>query len=512
MKFLRRIANWLRSIVARYEGATYSPQRSYIPGALTSPRFDCTAHSRQEIARKVRYFEKNNPLVQALCGKFENFVVGANPQLTPQSSDAAWNMRAKAWWDEWCLYCDLTSRQTFGCLLNLVARAWFIDGDVFIILTQGEMRNGKSYPRIQLVEGHLCRTPPALAEDPMVVDGVRIDKRGRPVGYYFAEERKSGEFTFGPMRPAEEVIHVFEPSRPGQMRGMSFFHAVINELHDLDDLHILEMQAARENAAVREWIKTATGELPSSEQRRLMRFSGTQAVTTNTGASGTEARSEYYRTITGGTARVLMQGDEVSQNPGQRPSVTTVEYWKLKRELVCAGVEIPYCIVFPDSMQGTVYRGALDMATSYFRSRHAVIADVQRRIWSYVMSFGVATERGLASPPGNWRVVSILPPRAPNVDVGRNSAAQLAELAVGATNYDLIYGPLGLDWRAELRKKAEAAKYIRDLANEFGLTPAEISEQSMPAPGSPPSSGSYEDGEEEEGEEIPIRRKQPSER
>lgn len=507
MRFLRRIASWFLAIVARYEGATFSPQRSIIPGPLTSPRFDCTAHSRQEIARKVRYFEKNNPLVQALAGKFENFVVGANPQLTPQSDDPAWNMRAKTWWDEWCLYCDLTSRQTFGCLLNLIARAWFLDGDVFVILTQGEMRNGKSYPRIQLVEGHLCRTPPEYADDPMVVDGVRVDRRGRPVGYYFAEEREAGKFTFGPMRPAEEVIHVFEPSRPGQLRGISFFHSVINELHDLDDLHILEMQAARENAHVTQWIETPNGELAAAEQRRLEKFAGTRAVTTNTGGQGTETKAEYYRTVSGGTARVLQRGDKVSQNPGQRPSVTTVDYWKLKRELVCAGVEIPYCIVFPDSMQGTVYRGALDMATSYFRSRHTVIADVMRRIWGYVMSFGVATERSLASPPGNWRNVSILPPRAPNVDVGRNSAAQLAELAVGATNYELIYGPLGLAWQVELRKKAEQAKYIRDLAKEFGVTTAEIAEtETAKANASPESSGSYED-EEEDAEEIPIRRK-----
>jgi hypothetical protein len=180
--------------------------------------------------------------------------------------------------------------------------------------------------------------------------------------------------------------------------------------------------------------------------------------------------------VSGGTVRVLQHGDEVDQNPGQRPSVTTVEYWKLKRELVCAGVEIPYCIVFPDSMQGTVYRGALDMATSFFRSRHAVLADVQRRIWGYVISFGIATDRALAGPPGDWRKVSILPPRAPNVDVGRNSAAMLAELAAGATNYELIYGSLGLSWQTELRKRAEQAKFIRDLAAQYGVDPSEISQ------------------------------------
>lgn len=468
---LRKMLNWLRGFRSRYEGAVYSPRRSHIPASLTSARFDVTAHSRAEIARKVRYFERNNPLVQALCGKFENFVVGANPQLNPTSSDAEWNRKAKAWWDEWCQIPDISSRQSFGTLLNLIARSWFVDGDVFIILTAGQANNGRTYPRIQLVEGHLCQTPPEFAQDPMVIDGVRVDERGRPVAYYFAEEKTSGTFTFGAPRPADSVIHVFEPSRAGQVRGMSFFHSVINELHDLDDLHILEMQAARENAATSLWIKTKTGEL---DPARLRRSRFTDNIETNAGTASTDNKVAYYQNVTGGMARVLQHGDEIDQNPGKRPSVTTTEYWKLKRELVCAGVEIPYAIVFPDSMQGTVYRATLDMATAFFRSRHSVIADVQRRIWGYVMSFAVATERTLAGPPADWRSVSILPPRAPNVDVGRNAAAEQAALTDGRTNYDLIYGPLGLSWTAELRKLNEQLEFIERecpaLARHMGAT------------------------------------------
>jgi capsid protein len=332
---------------------------------------------------------------------------------------------------------------------------------VFVVLTQGESFTSdgvmRKFPRIQLVEGHLCRTPPEFDKDPMVIDGVRVDSRGRPVGYYFAEEKKVGEFVFGSMRQADDVIHVFEPSRPGQVRGMSFFHSVINELHDLDDLHILEMQAARENASTAIWIKTQTGELNAASLRRS---AFTESTETNTGGNATESRQSYYNDVSGGRARVLKAGDEVMQNPGQRPSVTTVEYWRLKRELVCAGVEIPYCLVFPDSMQGTVYRGALDMATAFFRSRHGVIADVQRRIWSYVMRFGIAMERGLASPPGDWRKVSVLPPRAPNVDVGRNATAEKDALLDGRTNYDLIYGPLGLSWNDELLKLNGQLEFI----------------------------------------------------
>ena len=67
MGLRNRLAKLLRRVRNRYEGAHSTTHRSRIPGALTSARFDITQYTRAEIARKVRYFEKNNPLVQALA-------------------------------------------------------------------------------------------------------------------------------------------------------------------------------------------------------------------------------------------------------------------------------------------------------------------------------------------------------------------------------------------------------------------------------------------------------------
>jgi hypothetical protein len=69
----------------------------------------------------------------------------------------------------------------------------------------------------------------------------------------------------------------------------------------------------------------------------------------------------------------------------------------------------------------------------------------------------------------------------------------LAELEVNATNYEMIYGPLGLDWREQFRKRAEQEKYARELGLQLGAKP-------KPAePAEPPA-------KEEEEEEIPIKK------
>ncbi|MFZ9364243.1 MAG: hypothetical protein ACO25T_11500, partial [Arenimonas sp.] len=50
--------------------------------------------------------------------------------------------------------------------------------------------------------------------------------------------------------------------------------------------------------------------------------------------------------------------------------------------------------------------------------------------------------------------------RAPNVDVGRNATAEKDALLDGRTNYDLIYGPLGLSWNDELLKLNSQLEFI----------------------------------------------------
>jgi len=450
-------------VLARYEGATYSPDRPWIPGGYQSVKYDSTAYSRSEMARRMRAFERDDPFVQALAGKFENFVVGANPQLTPCSSDKEWNKRAKEWWDEWCQVCDLNSRQHFGTILQLLARRWFVEGDCFIILTRGADAKG-SRPRIQIVEGHLCRTPEEHREDPNVHDGVRMDSRGRPVLYYFAKEEKQGEYTFGEPFAAEDVIPVFEPERPGEVRGMTHFHGCIKELEELRLLNILEMQAAAKNASTSDWIET-NGEGVTPDGLRHGRYN--QGATTNTDAATYESKVAHYREVSGATTKVLQVGDKIHQHTGERPSVVTRDFWELKQKRVCGCVEIPFCLVYPDSMQGTVYRGAMSMAAAAFKSRHRIIAEVQRQTWGYTMGWARYVEPTLRDAPGDWRKVSIQAPRDPNVDVGRNSAAMLAELASGATNFDLIYGPLGLDWREEMRKLDEQLLFAKEECKEL---------------------------------------------
>jgi lambda family phage portal protein len=460
MGFLDNIlAKFQSAPVDRYEGASNSIRRSFLDTSYTSVRFDVTASTRQQIVRKSRFFEQNNAVMNRLGDLFENYTVGSNFSVQPASSDPDWNLRAKKWWDTWSRYPDIGSRQSFGTLMSLAARGWFYDGESFLLLTKGD--SGR--PRLQLIEPQQVATPTGQEQSPDIFDGVRFDtKTGRALSYFIGQETNQGQLTEIRSISSDSIVHIYEAQRAGQLRGLPFVACVINDLHDLDDLQKLEMESCKLASSVAQVIKTSSGEVQASSLR--------------SGVVGSQGTAQtYYENVFGSTVKVLKSGDEFEQFQADRPNVNMREYWRSLTEKVCAGVGIPYVLVFPEGMQGTVYRGALDMSSVWFRSRHQVMASAARRIWEYVMEYAIRTDPSLRDSPDDWYEVAIQAPRSPNVDVGRNSAAQLAELGAGVTTYDEIYGARGIDWRSALEAKAQQARYIQDLANKYGLDVSEIS-------------------------------------
>ena len=461
------IANLLLKLFAKY-ATEWSPDRTYIHGGLQPARYDLTKSTREELMRIAINMEHRNPIMQRLLDIWECYTVGAGLQISPASSDPEWNKRAKDWHQKWEEMPDINSRQNFGTLMSLVSRTWCGQGENFIILTNGEARAKRpAFPRIQLIEGRLCATPPDKSEfeGESIIDGCQIDNRGRTIGYYFAEEDSKARKTFGLPKPANTVIHVFEPSRPGQYRGVTMFHAVLNELRDLDDLHLFEMIACKDAAEKSNIVKSQNGELNAANLLRS-RASATQQGVTTGSADNTENRASFVTNAIGGRTIALRTGEDLVQFRSERPSVVTREYWKYKTELVCSGVGIPYCMAFPDSMQGTVYRGALDMAATFFAQRFLVISDAIQRIYVRNMDWCRYNEPLLVDAPKDWFKVSINPPRACNVDVGYNSSATIAEMAAGLTTPAVHYGARGQNWREKFDELNECLKY----SDSIGLT------------------------------------------
>jgi lambda family phage portal protein len=481
--------NWLRKqliklIVGSYDATKYSPRRTQFHTSCVDAHIDMNSATRSDLVAKVRELERNNGIIQKCADLSEQFVAGAGGMpVIASSSDEEWNKNAQAWWDKWCMMCDIASLQSFGTIQQMLARIAEIDGEAFILKTYGQ----SGMPRIQILEGHRIQTPPEMHKReglvPGIIDGVEVNDVGRPVGYYFRQG--DGKTATYRRFDAATVIHYFEPSRPGQYRGLTPWHAVINDIIDLDDLQKLEMDVAKEAATIANVLMTESGEMDIDGLRRQL---GTVSGVTSSGASTTETRAQYVKDAIGGRSIALRQGEKIEQFRSDRPSVTTQEYWDYLVSKILAGRGISKLLAFPYGKgQGTQIRAELEIAAGFFRCRSMVLADVIRQVWIYVIGTARFKDAKLMLHPEDWENVTILPPRAPNVDVGYNSSADIAEWKAGLKTMRDLCLPRGLDWREVIKQKAIEAKEISRIAADFGVDPILISNPSEATPSPQPN-------------------------
>lgn len=481
---MRAIRNFgLRLVAAaailfnRYEaGQRWSPKRSWLPGYVQDARFDIDSATREEIVRNARWCEKNSWIMQRLIHLYEQFTVGSNGlAIISDSSDDAWNERADAAFEASSRYADESSMCGLAVMQAIAAVTWFVDGEVFILKTRGRTReNEPARARIQLIESHRVATPGNQTGNRNIIDGIECDSRGRRVAYWMRTGLDDDQFR---RVPADQVIHLFEPSRPGQLRGIPLSYAVLNLIRDLFDLEALEMDAAKDAAVKNTIVFTHSGELnATAEGMRRERFG--QNTQTSSGTDTTVNQTRYIKEQLGGRVAAMRVGEDAKQFKPERPTQSQQAHWEYLIGAICNGHGMPKSLVWagPDKMQGTQMRSDLQLAAAFFQSRAALLADAFVEVRNYFIGDEIQNNPEVAdSLPNDWRKVVVLPPKGPDVDVGYNTSAMIAELEAGTMTFRDVFAPRGKYWKKQLRQSAVEAKFIRELAKEQQVEPGEIS-------------------------------------
>lgn len=485
-------AAFASSILNRYEGAQpYSPDRSWIPAFVRDARFDANSFARWEMARKILYFERNVWLPQKLGEIYSKYTVGPHGiPVIPDSSDSEWNKRMSDSYQTWCESPILDSALPMSHAHKQMARSKHYLGEVFILKTREKLDGkGQSIPKIQLIESHRCSSPGTIAGSDVglsaelarfadgdhVIDGVGVDDNGKPVEYWMRDGLEGSAWL---ARPASQVVHIFSPERIGMYRGITPYHAVLNTINDFDDLEIMEMQRAKANAEDAKVFTTWNGELDPNmarQQRGMIGGNGATPIDHDL-----DKRIEQYRQVLGSRSIALRPGEDVKYPSNPSPSAAQQWYYRFKASQVCSAVSIPIILVWPDSMQGTVVRAVLDDANIFFQSEFSYFAHAAKDTYRFYAQWARYNVPGLQDAPADWNRCHAIPPRACNVDVGRNSAAKISELAVGLTSYDdeaRAAGSISDDvFLRKARNVAKIKKIAKQVSIETGeqVSPAEI--------------------------------------
>lgn len=216
----------------RYEGAGGGRRWDSAPQRL-SPISD--AHSgRLPISARARHFTQNNGIAAKIAEELVSGIIGTGFGVQSMHPDKSTRKAIEDRFYYWQRRADFLGRTSLSGVYAQAARSWVIAGEAFI---QFKNRNGAV--ALALLDPE--QIDPALTRDlgggARIVAGVEFDKDGQRVAYHVL--RDSPGQPFAAIResvrvPADEIIHLYIPLAPGQVRGVSWFAPVLLKLHEID--------------------------------------------------------------------------------------------------------------------------------------------------------------------------------------------------------------------------------------------------------------------------------------
>jgi lambda family phage portal protein len=213
---------------------TGSRLRHWLPWDV-SPRREHIALNVLRTRSRDAY--RNNAIARAAIDRLVADIIGTGVSPKPVQSDEESRLTIINTWESWSSVCDADEQTDFYGLQTYALRAMLMSGEVLALLLPDDA--GGIPLKIRLIESdYLPFKNGRLANGHVIVDGIELDAHSRRVAYWLHPNHPGDPDIAGndPVRiPAAHVLHLFEPTRPGQLRGIPALAPVLVRLKDLDE-------------------------------------------------------------------------------------------------------------------------------------------------------------------------------------------------------------------------------------------------------------------------------------
>jgi lambda family phage portal protein len=313
----------------------------------------------------VRDMDRNDAVVGPIVDRAVDNQVQQGLRLEPQTGDPKLDTDLAARFHAWSSdadECDASGEWTFPEMERLITRAEYVDGDQFALpLDDGSL---------QLVEAHRCRTPTNTRLN--VVHGVLLDKRRRPLQYWFCPDNLDPYARFDRVGDAvkidardeegnKQVFHLYKPNRVTQTRGVTAFKAVFDICGMLEDTNfavLVKQQFAACLMAFLERTESFASD-PRTGERRLENL-----------VDGTTA------TVEGIAPGMFLRGAKGEKLSMLSPNIPANEYFQHMEfllNIIGINLGLPLLLVLMNSSHTNFsgYRAEFDQAKIGFRNNQA---------------------------------------------------------------------------------------------------------------------------------------------
>ena len=275
-----RDAKSLKNLRRAYQGALVSRLTS----DWMSTQLSADAEIKQGLRKlrdRSRELVRNNPYARQAKRTTQINIVGNGMKfqsLVTQQRKGKRDQRAnnviEEGWSNWIKAdsCDCAGKYSFHQFEWLAAGALCESGEAIFRIVRKPFGNSEVPLALQMIESDLLDEEydgKTLNKNNEWRNGVEVDEWGRAQRYailtkhpgdaYYLDYSKNQKLHI--LIPAEDIIHLFLPERPGQNRGVPWFHSVMADMHQLQGYEEAAVIRARAGASIMGFIQNDQGEL-----------------------------------------------------------------------------------------------------------------------------------------------------------------------------------------------------------------------------------------------------------
>ena len=494
----QRSGTWL----SNWTSGLRSPDRDWLP-------------VRDSVVARARDLARNDPIAVAAINRRKNSAVGRGWRLTSKPNARALGIPIEAAQElgaqiqsAFRLYAyghafqsDAERRLTFGQQLRLaVNHLMGADGEALGVVEWAADEPTDFKTRLRIVDPDRLSNPSGRMNDALMRGGVEHSSAGAPIRYWLREQHPADFPSVGSWawtgfdrwtawgRP--QVLHVFEPERAGQSRGVSKFVSALKSFRALSKFTDATLQNATINALMVAFVKSDAGPQAVSDNLSVDDLKGFEG-----------ARESFYQDhaiAMGDDARipVLPFGDEIKMATADRDVTSFDTFTRSIIRLIASSLGETYEAVSMDFSQ-TNYssaRAALLLSAAEVDSTQGLV-EAQLANPFYVAWLEEAFDRGVVTVPAGapdfydaidaYAECRWIGPKRGYIDPTKEILAAAARIEAGVSTLEIECADQGLDYEDVIAQLAREQK-MRVAA---GLQPTGVAEAQAIADTKNPAKG-----------------------
>ena len=272
LKFISRLGNLYRNLKAMsstsFHGASLSYRMRDWGTRSAGPNYSLSDSLTTVIKRSLD-LDRNNPNAQGGIDSFVSNMVGRG--ITPRWETGSDKLNRQIQ-DLWKLSVDELDGSVceldFYGMQEQVARSQLTCGGVLCQFLYRRRNSNLSVPlQLKLIEN--VQLYDAMDEDlgngNTIRMGIEINAQGERVAYHIYPEHPWDNYSYKssllPIRvPKSDMLHIYHPRRPGQLRGWPGMASVITRLHSFDEVEDAELDRKKIAAMYAGFITSPSGD------------------------------------------------------------------------------------------------------------------------------------------------------------------------------------------------------------------------------------------------------------